>query len=173
MSLYPRDKDRWRRIVDGVDQMVAVTINGMYAACVAIEAELGVKPSGKFGSIYSRIFGTGNVAKRSGLWRPVSFRLISSAALSFARNATIPREHQWRQGQMAGNDTAFGTDVPACFGAVQWPLFNRGGVPWRSFLVLASESKAGWVARDGSNSDFSLSDGSQVFFGVLCWNIKG
>lgn len=173
MSLYPLDKDRWRRLVDGIDQLVAADMNALYAAVLAIETELGVKPSGKFGSVYSRLFGTGNISKRSGLWQRISYRVISSAAFSFARNNPTGRQHQWRQGQLRGNETIFGDDVPACFGAMQGPLTQRGSIPWRSFLVGATQDRATWVGRDGANVDISLSDGTQCFFGVLCWNIKG
>lgn len=66
---WPEGLDKFMRFETDFDNIVAGDMNDIYECLLEIESELGANPSGDFGSIRSRLFADGKLAKKGKGWR--------------------------------------------------------------------------------------------------------
>jgi len=162
-SLYPTNLDAFRSYVSSFDEMVASDLVDLMDAIVAVQTELGVNPAGDGGTIYGRLFSTGNVSEQTAGWRRLKWGRSGANGFDFDRSRLEGYKVSWSPAPFAGRDTVFGEDVPAPFGALQAPLTtsgptNRKQVPWRTALNVTRAGEAAWYGQDG--------DGTQTTFAV-------
>lgn len=184
-SLYPQDLDYFREYLDSMtDHMVAQDINDLWGVVTNIQQELGIKPSGTKGTVWSRLFENGNIDPSAPFagWRPLKWEVQTvTPANRFDRRSLSGHEVLFNTNQFAGQETAFGEDTPAAFGQTQGPLDlasgalgtnGRGGVPWRGVISNITSSRVNWVARDGEGQDMNnFGGGISCKWGYLLWNL--
>lgn len=181
-SLYPQAVDCFRRLANSADEAHAQLFRELYDAIIAVQAELGVKPSGLYGSLYGRMYGADLVSRRNGYWRRLACYIQSvfdgQLGVRFAENA----EAQWQAGRMDGVNTSFGEDTPFVFLHYQGrgpgtPL--RGGLsdprpPWNLYAWFPRPERTWMAATDilhGRPGTFG--PGLNVaLIGVVAWGLQ-
>ena len=180
VSMYPLNLDNFRKWVhDGPDDMTADHLNNLLDAVVTIEAELGVEPSGISGTIFGRMFQTGNISLQGAGWTRLQWHSQAIIGLQFDR-AKQGIGQNFRAGvhDASGAGSVWGDDVPGCFGALQDPLMStlgtnaRGGVPWRTMLSIINNRDCRFVGYDGEGADLGTANNASGHLGVLSWSLK-
>lgn len=182
MSLYPVSKDQFRVVVEQFEECLATWLADYYAAAVAVETELGVRPAGVLGTIHARLFGTQNISEVNGRWQRITENLyVATSVAAFARNT--PHGHEWAITQFsryAGQTTVWGEDMPAPFFALQTPLkdVSVGATseliqPWRHVFVECDSERqvVGVVALSGDNRELQNAVGQQPQCALMFWNL--
>ncbi len=184
-AAYPQSLDKFREYLDGgTDHLYAQDLNDYYAVASAIQAEMGVKPSGSVGTVWSRLFQNGNItagSTRSG-WRPLKWDGIKAATGNQFNRASAGRgvNESFSPNNFRGQSTVFGEDTPACFSQLQWPIdaasgaggsFGRGGVPWHHALAFMNDDLVSWIAVDGDGQELISSNSVSCSWGFMVWNL--
>lgn len=185
-SLYPQDKDTFRPVVNGFEEMIAHTLQDYFDVIVAIETELGVNPSGDLGSIYARLFGTGNISDTSGVWNYIwrtqqTFSVIQTFGVATEAGRRFNYSKTWSESQR----TEFGENAPAPFVQLRWQLDSNGtgtvngfssrtAQPWRTcFARVDPENQE--VGVIGYTGEGYPCDGASNTVGatlnILFWNL--
>lgn len=159
---YPNNLDSFRAWLNELDGMISQDINDLFDSAEAIEVELGAgpnagdKPSGNLASIYARLFASGNISEKSGLWQRLRHKWEAVATGRFHRSRLEgPYLIETEPDRYRGSETVFGDDMPAMFGQMQYPLTStlgatqRAGMPWKAALVVENENQYSWVGVDG------------------------
>lgn len=175
VSQYPSDRDSFRRYREDVDDMVAADILAMFDALVAIETELGVEPSGEFGSIQSRL--SYAIDLENGAWKRLQWTLprgLQATAFSHTGEGYLV---SYDEDRFKGADTAFGSDTPAVFVAPQPVQFDlttgANAEPWAMALRKVDSDRCWVYAHDAQFGDLANSTRANVQVGVLVWAIRG
>lgn len=181
-SLYPENVDTFRDYVDDFDEMIAQDLNDIFDVVETIQAELGVNPAGKVGTVHQRLFGQGSIGTTLPGWRRLQYNGEAAfTGLDFLRS--FPgRAIIYSPAFAGGPDTVFGDGVPGIFGALQWPIDavggglgaqGYGGAPWRSMISIIDPDvrQVRWVGKDGDGAEFSFSNSTAVQWGFFFWGL--
>lgn len=180
-SLYPSSRDTMRRVVDDADEAHAKLLRDMYDSIIAVEQELGVRPSGIYGSLYGRIFGSELVATSCGYWRKLHTEIASTTDGYLLGSFDFPTQVTWAAGRMDGTNTVMGDDTPFVFPVYQGrgpgsPMFDassrRYGQPWYLFPFFVKKDRA-WVAGVGADHRAPQAGGTATAqVGVIAWGLQ-
>jgi len=180
VSMYPLNQDLFRKWVhDGPDDMTAEHLNDLLDAVVAIEAQLGVNPSGTAGTIFGRMFQAGNVSLQSAAWTRLQWNSQAILGTQFDR-AKQGIGQTFRAGvhDESAPASIWGEGIPGCFGALQDPVMStlgansRGGVPWRTMLSVINKRECRFVGYDGEGAELGTANSASGHLGVLSWSLK-
>lgn len=181
-SLYPDEIDRFIEWVSKVDDMVVADVLALFEAAVGVEAELGVEPSGLFGTIHGRLFAKGNISIRDGGWRMLE--LLQSVGRGDDYSADngglrVPFDG----GKYKGRKTAWGDDTPAVFVSYRFPLVtgkgsgafsNYLGAPWSPIVdQLSGELGQFFIGcRDAQHAFITLPGAvPAAYCNVMVWGL--
>ena len=167
---YPKDADAFRPYLDGFDEMLASDLDDMYEAILAVQTELGLKPSGEFGTIAGRLFANGNLSERLAYWQREEWNRLSVDARRFVRGEAFGNvEYSWRGDIMKGQETVFGEDTPGAFMGYEFPLTDVVDLPWRHAISRINDQRAQFVGLDMQGDDMQTQKTATV--GFLFWNL--
>lgn len=175
VSQYPYDRDTFRRYEKDVDDLVAGDITAMFEALVAIETELGVEPSGEFGSIQSRL--SAAIDMETGAWKALQWMLPRNISASSFSGGGDGYSVSYDADRFRGADTEFGSDVPAVFTAPQPVQFDlttgANAEPWATACRRIEEDRCAIFGVDAALGDLANSTRVNIQMGVLVWAIRG
>jgi len=183
MALYPYELDRIRRWVKDFDDMVAEDLNDLFEVAIALETELGIEPSGSFGTIEARLFALGNISTIDGKFRRLQWFIQSNLSGNLFDDQGKGLLWTYQAQRFRNRETIFGTDVPGVFLALQGPLSTSvgtggyGGVPWAVSAYKIKEGYVGVYGTDGYGTSAakgrlsSSNTANGVSVGVLAWNL--
>jgi len=147
-SSYPSGKDEIRKFVSGVSDMVAQDLNDMFDVAVAIEEELGVEPSGRLGTVLSRLFARGNLSRNDGRWRRLQWGIMANLP-SWKFDENGPRFRlPWTKNRWFGVSSDLGDDRPVPFVQLQATAPQYQAWPWQINCFAVEETHAEFWARD-------------------------
>ncbi len=187
VSLYPRNLDAFRAYVTSFDEMIAPDLVDLVDAVIAIETELGLRPAGEAGTIFGRLFGTGNISEINPGWRRLKWGMVTANGYAFSRERTAGFAVSWSPPIFEGAETVFGEDIPAAFGALQGPLTTTGPTgrkqaPWRTALNDTKKGSAAWYGQDGDgtviggvsprNPELNVGNSVPVTWGYVIWSLS-
>jgi hypothetical protein len=177
-SVYPQTLDAFRGWLNNQDQMVSADLKDAFDAIIAVETQLGVRPAADLGTVYSRLFGTGNISLRWGLWQRLEHQIQGNLNGTLFDRSTNGFTVSWARGRHRGISTVWGESVPAVFGQLRTPLTSptnsptfRAGAPWRSALVDVRDGRAGWIGIDGERGELTSSTVNNVTWQYLMWGL--
>lgn len=148
---YPSSIDTFTAVVDGVDQVVAANINGVYTAVEAIQTELGTDPAGSLTDVKTRL-AVSLTAAGYLAFQAATGLTISSGAITVSRNVhTIDTEGGGASDDL---DTING-------GATGFVLFLRTTNSARD--VVVKHGTGNITCAEGA--DFTLSSADQFAYG--------
>lgn len=167
---YPNSQDVFRPYLDGFDDMLGEDLEDMFEAILQVQTELGLKPSGEFGTIRSRLFANGNLSDKLAYWQRLEWdrKTFPSNYFNLAENQGGVARFIWRGDIMKGRDTAFGEDVPGVFVCLDDVLTNTAS-PWRIAISRITDSDVQFVAEDVGGSAITTSANSNI--NILVWNL--
>lgn len=178
--LYPQARDVFRRVNDTADECHAQLFQALYDSVIAIQTELGVKPSGPYGSIYGRLFGTELVSKTTGYWRKLYTQIVT-AYDDFLRGSTdFPTIVTWPANRMDGTTTALGEDTPFIFLVYQGrgsgsSFYEASGNAYRQPWYLHPynvQKTRGFVAGVGADQAAPGNLHLPAQIGVIAWGLQ-
>lgn len=182
-SHYPTFRDVLRRVTSS-DEVHAQLLMELFSAIVAMMTELGVKPSGSFGSIFGRMFGNELVSKRCGYWRKISLQIISPKAGFLAGSPDFTTTVRWQVDRFKGASTVNGEDIPFIFpiyqgrqGVSYITQRNNGGnaggtdkTPWNIYAYNVVKQSA-TLAGGCLNGTAPTGGNNQIDIGVVAWGL--
>jgi len=184
VSLYPQNLDSFRSYLEGFDYLCGLDLSELFDAAWQLQIEMGLEPSGDFGTVGARLFENGNLSQSSAGWNRLLWRGDQGVAQSsiFTHNPSISATGigfrvTFQPERFAGKDTSFGEGVPTPFGALQGPVSSgvgangRGAVPWRSCVSEAADDECAWIAVDGENEPINTTNTIPCRWGYILWNL--
>lgn len=181
VSAYPQNLDTYRKHLAGFDYMSSHNLVDLLDAAAAIQAMMGVNPSGEMGTVSARLFENGNLSETFSGWNRLLWNgnqvVAQSSAFHFDLSAGGGYRLDFGAARFEGKDTEFGEGVPTAFGALQGPINSgfgsngRGRVPWRHMIARVEDDFVKWVGRDGENSQLLTSNSAPCRWGYLLWNL--
>lgn len=182
-SLYPQRLDRFRPWLEGADQFIALDLNDLFDALIGIENELGIDPSGGFGTIFGRLFGRGYVSRTDGRWVPVITKNEGFNKGSDFREKVDPGqssgpyaigvgknydEQRWRT-----IETEWGTSTPAVFPTLMADPQYYDGMPWAMVIFDAGKSGFRVFGRDAHARELNSGNSRDgVKWGWVAWGMS-
>lgn len=183
MSNYPAFRDVLRRVTSS-DEVHSQLLVDLFSAVIAMMTELGVKPSGAFGSVFGRLFGNELVSRKCGYWRKIALTTISPQAGFLAGSPNFTTSVRWQADRFAGVSTANGDDIPFIFPIYQGRRGisfitqrdnggNAGGsdkTPWNiyAFDVVKSSALLAGACLNGTSPSGAH---NQIDIGVIAWGL--
>ena len=172
MTAYPKGKDVMRRFVDRVSDMIADDLNRTFDAAVAIEQELGLRPAGKMGSIFGRLFTRGNLSKKDGKWRRQYWRPINNLNSAVFDDEKGHHRLGFSSNRFVGVKTEFGEDTPAVFVQLLATGANYAGWPWNLVLSVVKDDHVRVWGRDALGNRLSTQNFRRdTRIGMLVWGM--
>lgn len=187
-SLYPQSRDTMRRVVDG-DDAHAQLFKDLFDSIIKVQTELGVKPSGIYGSLYGRIFGSELVSKTCGYWRKLHIRIHNTSEALLRGAFDFPTIVNWATGRMDGTNTNMGDGTPFVFCVYQGRALGssfydpggggygsrRLGQPWNLYPFVVKKDQA-FIAGVGADFVATYNQGSppprNALLGVIAWGLQ-
>lgn len=183
MANYPAFRDAFRRVT-GADEVHAQLLSDMFGTVLALMTELGVKPSGAFGSIFGRMFGNELVSRTCGYWRKISLQTISARVGNLAGSPNFTTPVTWHVNRFTGVNTANGQDIPFIFPIYQGNQGvsyiterqtggNRPGsdkAPWNVYAFNVGKLQ-GLLAAGALNGQGVSGSTNQIDIGVVIWGL--
>jgi hypothetical protein len=179
-TLYPKARDAFRRVNAPADEIHAQLFRDLFDSIVAVEAELGIEPSGVAGSLYGRLFGSELVSKANGYWRKISAKEVPTTDGNLRGTFEFAAFHQWQTGMMDGTSTNMGDGTPFVFALYQ----GRGvgssffdstgrvfGQPWTVYPFIVQKDRA-YLAGVSTDNASPNNGGQPVRIGVIAWGMQ-
>ena len=182
-SIYPKARDTLRRINAPADEVHAQLFHDLFDSIVAVEQELGVNPSGPWGSLFGRMFASELVSKTCGYWRKLHLAFNPAVEANLRGSVDFPTIEAWPTGRMDGTNTVMGDNTPFVFtvyngrgpGSSFFDPAGGGvrvwGQPWYCFPYIVQKTRA-YIAAVSADLAATNQSASTVQVGVIAWGMQ-